>query len=165
MLLDDNEPGATLYGHCYGLKFVTRHVNRAIRRPDFLKNQVAHSVIRLDDQDEGKGLSGMATVRHQTSSEKCTVGCPTCGCFVNEAFGYHQAAWLRSIRRLDNLRYIARRLFIVSERANDYPVAERRLKKAKKRRLNIATNSRQSQTSLRDSRISLTRDTGVETPG
>src|SRR5215475_15275569 len=47
------------------------------------------------------------------SSEKCTVGCPTCGGLINEAFGCHQAAWLRSLRRLDNLRYIARQVFIL----------------------------------------------------
>src|SRR5262245_544010 len=45
------------------------------------------------------------------SSEKCTGGCPTCGGLINEAFSCHQAAWLRSLRRLDNLRCIARRRF------------------------------------------------------
>src|SRR5262252_3934767 len=40
-----------------------------------------------------------------------TVGCPTCGGLINEAFSCHQAAWIRNLRRLDNLRYMARRDF------------------------------------------------------
>src|SRR5882672_6621626 len=44
-------------------------------------------------------------VNHVFFSEKCTVGCPICGGLINEAFSCHQAAWLRSLRRLDNLRY------------------------------------------------------------
>src|SRR5262245_43585810 len=43
------------------------------------------------------------------------------------------------------------------------PVAERRLKDAKKRRFNVTTNSQQSQPSLRDW-IIIRPSTGVETP-
>src|SRR5262245_56256262 len=46
---------------------------------------------------------------HIHSSEKCTVGCPTCGGLIIEAFSCNQVAWLRSLRRLDNLRYMAPR--------------------------------------------------------
>src|SRR6266542_4432942 len=55
-------------------------------------------------------LSGAANGM-KAPQKKCTVGCPTCGGLINEAFSCHQAAWLRSLRRLDNLRYIARRAF------------------------------------------------------
>jgi hypothetical protein len=64
VLLDDNEPGVALNGYGHGLIFVTRHFHNAIRSPDFLKNEVAHSVISLYDQDVRKWLSSMTTARH-----------------------------------------------------------------------------------------------------
>src|SRR6266498_1936874 len=53
--------------------------------------------------------------------KKCTVGCPTCGGLINEALSCHQVAWLRSLRRLDNLRYIARRLSLFQGVATRHP--------------------------------------------
>src|SRR4030095_15752071 len=72
--------------------------------------------------------------------ERCTVGCPTCGGLINEAFSCHQAAWLRRLRRLDNLRYIARRLFILSGRRSRH---ERLLRKGRANR-QFAQSSRKA---------------------
>jgi hypothetical protein len=58
---------------------------------------------------------------------------------------------------------LGRRFNAGVEYARNPRVAERRLKDAKKRRLNIATNSQQSQPSLRDW-IIIRHSTGVKTP-
>src|SRR6266545_2374859 len=45
-------------------------------------------------------LSGRRNATCGTPQKKCTAGCLTCGGLINEAFSCHQAAWLRSLRRL-----------------------------------------------------------------
>src|SRR5262249_44341413 len=102
-------------------------------RPEGVTGADHRRKVRLAVDDSGRQLIHGHRFRSPSPQKKCTVGRPTCGGLINEAFSCHQAAWLRSLRRLDNLRYIARRLLIVSGRRSRH---ERLLRTstAKKRR-------------------------------